>query len=521
MCNVGTVLAVLAVAILPTCTRDPARPSQLDSVDLRTIAAVVTVFGASRDAVWPGYDLSTQPFLVYQPGQWAVVVNPPGEIEGYQRYPESWPQLGAPALLHLGDTPDLVGQLEFDFAVGPITTVAIPLADNLPGQALERARSLFAFVVHEAFHQFQRSTYREVDEPSEEQYPILDTANSAGAALEIHILEDAVRAVERGDSAGARKLTDLFLAERRFRWEHALPLVREFERAKELSEGTAMYVETRLVADMAAICRTGGFTDPNVCPSFEAVTVPSYLQADFESRLTDGALSPADVPRNRIYPIGAAMGVLLDFFRIEWKHKAANLPDSSTLADLLAPSSPVSAVAQASLLQEVERSYDLLDLERSTRRLADAYVREADDAIRAFEAQPGYRVVVQLPAAGTSRSRSSNQTRWVVNNGDRVFCSEFLAYTLRRPNQEVFMSVERRGVLDDLVPPGERRVAFFVPSVDSIRVDGVPLAVTSATDRPFEGLKVEGAGFSLDARVPGTLKLSAGHLAVKLSPRSP
>jgi hypothetical protein len=253
MRNVTTAITALAAYVLPAYAQDPARPSPLDSVDLRTIAAVVTVFKTSRDSVWPGYDLSLRPFLVYRPGQWAVVLNPPGDIEGYQPYPESWPQLAAPALLHLGATPGLVGQLEFDFPLGSATTVAIPLADNLPAQALERARSLFAFVVHEAFHQFQRATFGEIDEPSEERYPILDTENSARAALEIHILEDAVRAVERRDLAGARRFTGLFLAQRRFRWGRASPLVREFERAKELSEGTAKYVETRLVANMAII----------------------------------------------------------------------------------------------------------------------------------------------------------------------------------------------------------------------------------------------------------------------------
>ena len=521
MRNVTTAIAALAAYVLPAYAQDPARLSPLDSVDLRTIAAVVTVFKTSRDSVWPGYDLSLRPFLVYRPGQWAVVLNPPGDIEGYQPYPKSWPQLAAPALLHLGATPGLVGQLEFDFPLGSATTVAIPLADNLPEQALARARSLFAFVVHEAFHQFQRATFGEPDEPSEELYPILDTENSARAALEIHILEDAVRGVERRDLAGARRFTGLFLAQRRFRWEHASPLVREFERAKELSEGTAKYVETRLVANMAIICRTRRFADPYVCPSFRSVTVPGYLQADFESRLTDGALSPADVPRNRIYPTGAAMGVLLDFYGIEWKNKAANLPDSSTLADLLAAAFPVPASRLESLRKEAERRYDLPQIQRRTQTLVDSYVREANAAIRAFDAQSGYRVEIQLPAAGTSRSRSSNTKRWVVNNGSRVFGSEFLAYTLRRPNQQVFMSVERRAVLDDLVPPGERRVAFFVPSVDSIRVDGAPLAVTSATERRFEGLSIKGAGFTLDVRVPGTLTLSAGHVAVRLSPRAP
>jgi hypothetical protein len=471
--------------------------------------------------VWPGYDLSLHPFVVYRPGRWAVVLNPPGEIEGYRPYPESWPQLGAPALVHFGATPALVGQLEFDFAVGPTTTVAIPLADNLPEQPLERARSLLAFVVHEAFHQFQRSAFREVNEPSEELYPILDTANSARVALEMHILEDAMRAVERRDRPGVRRLTGLFLAQRRFRWEHASPLVREFERAKELTEGTAKYVETRFVATVAVDCRTGRFTDPYVCPSFRSVTVPSYLQADFDSRLTDGALSPADVARNRIYPTGAAMGVLLDFFGAEWKHQAAGLPDSSALADLLALSVPVRASGLESLRNEAERRYDLPRLKQRTQTLADAYVREAGDAIQAFEAQPGSRVEVQVPAAGTSRSRSSTGKRWVVDDGRRVFGSEFLAYTLRRPDHEVFLTVERSAVLDDLVSQGERRVAFFVPSVDSIRVDGAPLPVTAASDYRFQGLSIWGGGFSLDVRIPGTLSISAGRVAVRLTPRDP
>ena len=145
MWTVITASLTLVASALSAYAQDaPPRPSPLDSADLRAIAAVVTVFRASRDPVWPGYDLSSQPFLVYRPGQWAVVLNPPSKIEGYQPYPESWPRLGAPALLHLGAIPGLVGQLEFDFSVGSITTVAVPLADNLPEQALARSRSLFA-----------------------------------------------------------------------------------------------------------------------------------------------------------------------------------------------------------------------------------------------------------------------------------------------------------------------------------------------------------------------------------------
>jgi hypothetical protein len=516
----AVILAMVACASTAVAQEADLPPSRLDAADLRTIHAIVTVFRESHDVVWSGYDLSLQPFLIYRPGRWAVLLNAPGDVEGFQPYPESWPRLATPALLRLGDTPGLVGQLEFDLPVGTARVVAVPLADNLPEQTLARAKSLFAFVIHEAFHEFQRTAFSTADGPSEERYPILDTENAARAALEMHILEDAVRAVARRDLAGARRFTRLFLAQRRFRWEHAAPVVREYERAKEMTEGTAKYVETRFVAIAADLCRTGTVIDTDVCPSFESVTVQSYLQSDFESRLTHGALRPADVPRNRIYPTGAAMGVLLDFFGVDWKHQAARLPEDSTWADLLASSIPVPVAGLASLREEGDRRYDLPRLRRQTRSLADAYVREADAAIRAFDAQPGRRVEVQLPAAGTSRSRSSSAKRWVVNDGRRVFCSDFIVYTLRRPGDEVFMSVERRAVLDDLLPTGERHIAFFVPSLDSITVDGVPLTGAAAGDHRFEVLSARGAGFSLDVRTPGTLTMSTGGMVVRLHAQS-
>jgi hypothetical protein len=197
---IGILIAALAAFALRTEAQEAPRLAALDSVDVESIAAVASLFQESHDSVWPGYDLSSQPLLIYRPGQWAIVLNPPEDVAGYGPYPASWPPLGAPALLHPGAIGGLVGQLEFDYQVGSTTTVAIPIADNLPDQPQPRVRALFGFVVHEAFHQFQRSAFRGVDEPSEERYPILDRQNNARAALEMRMLEDAVRAVQRLDS---------------------------------------------------------------------------------------------------------------------------------------------------------------------------------------------------------------------------------------------------------------------------------------------------------------------------------
>jgi hypothetical protein len=171
-------------------------------------------------------------------------------LEGFAPYPASWPQLGAPAAFRTGAIEGLVGQLEFNYKLGNIVTVAVPLADVLPAELDARSRAVFAFVVHEAFHQFQVTAFAGVDSPAEELYPILDARNATYAALELRALADAVQAAERADSAAA------------------------------------------------------------------------YLREEFASRLDDGALAPVNVPRNRIYPVAASIGVLLDFLGADWKRTA-------------------------------------------------------------------------------------------------------------------------------------------------------------------------------------------------------
>lgn len=521
MRTLTTACLCLAAASAPALAQDVPRPSPDDSASLAAVAAVVDVFRQSDDAFWPGYDLSIQPFLVYRPEQWAVLVNPRGAAAGFAAYPTHWPRLGASALLRTGPIEGLVGQLVFDYQTGDTTVVAVPILTETARQLGSPWRYLFAFIAHEAFHQFQRSAFREIDTPAEEAYPILDARNNALAALEMHVLRDAGLAAEARDTAAARHFAALFAAVRHERWQRASESVREYERAKEITEGTAKYVETRAVAALAALCRSRNAAAAGECPWFDTLTTGRYLAADFTTRFTDGALRPGDVPRNRIYPVAATFGVLLDFFGVAWKAAAASAADSFTTAGLLEASLHLSPSRLAELEREAERRYGFASILATSERLVAEYTVEYQRALAAFDAQPGFRVEVQLPATGTSRSRSSTGARWAVNEGLTVLSERFVVYTLRRPANALFLKVEGRSLLDEAVEGGQRRVTFFVPDLARMEAEGTPLSPATEGERRFTTLRIETPGFSLQTAMGGTLMVRGRTVSIRLERGGP
>lgn len=481
----------------PACSPPP--------IAAATVSRLVAVFRAGGQPLWPGYDLSRQPFLVYGP-DWALLVNPRGVPPGFEA--ATLPG-DIDAARHCGALPGLAGQLAFDYQLGDDTVAAIPLTADLPPVYA------LGFVVHEAFHQFQHAHFAEEDEPSEEAYPILDAENSARAALELRILADAAARLARGDTVGARQSARAFLAARAARWRAAARArndVRAFERMEERIEGTAFYVQVRAIARLSGLCRTRA--DDEACPAFLAVNGGKYLRRDLASRLHDGTLGPEDVARNRIYPVGAVEALLLDGLAPRWKQQAMQV-DSFTLSDRLAAAlapggDPAQRMAQA------ERRYDYPAILAASRRLARQYRAQADSALAAFARASGARVEVEMPASGTSRSRMSRSRSWVLDAGARVFSPRYIVYALRRTSPDsIFFRAHNLALLDERLAGGRRRVVFHSPALTELVVDGEPLNPAGIAERRFHTLRLRGSDFALDAAAPGTLERTADALVVR------
>ena len=136
---------------------------------LKICEEVIHLFKHFPDSVWPGYDLSNLPFIVYVPERFVLLFNVDQEIEGFTSYPEKWPDLGTKVLYHPGQYKNLVGQLVFNFEIGDKKMVAVGFPQKFPESFEFLEAFLFGHIVHEAFHQFQYDTFGEIPWEREER----------------------------------------------------------------------------------------------------------------------------------------------------------------------------------------------------------------------------------------------------------------------------------------------------------------------------------------------------------------
>lgn len=501
-------------------------PGATDSLALAAIAALITAFRAQGDAAWPGYDLARRSLLVYLPDRWAVLLNAPHSVDGFSDYPGDWPGLGVPAELHTGSLEGLRGQLQFDWKLDGITTAAIAPTRGLDQGRRAAVGSGFTFIAHEAFHQFQRDAFQSLagDQP-EEEYPVLDSENTALASLEMRLLVDAVEAAARPDSARTRELTEEFLAVRKERWERAPEVIPRFERPQEIMEGSAQYVEVRSVGLIGDLCRDPlRSSDPALaCDVFNGVTQELYLLADFADRLSDGVIDPVDMPRNRVYPTGAALGLLLDLFGVEWKTRVSDAANSPGLAEILREGIRWRPGEGDSLLARAKRHYTYQSIRAECDRRIQAYEAEYQDGVDNLRSAPGIHLSIETSILNLSRSRSCEGRRLVLGHPTRSFSRRCHVYTLKHVGtDDLFVEIRESPIIEEADAGGTaRRVDFVAPDIRTAELDGRAVDLAAAGGFPFRRLRLAGSTFQIRYDGPGTLEVSPERIVARLIPPLP
>lgn len=159
-----TILVSLGVAAHPA--RAGNGLDQQDRTALQVCEGIIRSFERAPDAVWLGYYLARRPVVVYRPGRWALLLGHEEQVPGYTFCPSDWPDLGHPARFQGKPPEELAGQLVFNYQVGDVKTLAIGLPDDpapvAEAQALPPEAVLLAYVVHEAFHQYQYEAFGEI-----------------------------------------------------------------------------------------------------------------------------------------------------------------------------------------------------------------------------------------------------------------------------------------------------------------------------------------------------------------------
>jgi hypothetical protein len=505
-------ILILAVGFsIPPANGGQAHPGTLlsgyEKMAVDVCRSIVTMFKAGPSAVWPGYNLAEQTYLVYIPKKWALLFNPAGPVDGFTPCPEGWPDLGIKVLYHEGSYRDLIGQLVFDFEIGGIKTVAVGLPEDPKGLPTPTDVHLAGFIVHEAFHQFQAGHFGEIPWQREERYPILDQNNTALASIEMKLLMDAVRRSETGARGEVEDLLKMFVAVRAERWRAGEAFVAEHEQGLEIREGTARYVEMKALSLIKSA--------PGL-PGFASLSFPGQLKEDFLARFSGETVSPEDMPRNRIYPVGAALGYLCDFLGLDWKPTAQAADPEFAFHLLLSQSLGDAEVSAEKLVAWAKETYGYEKILKATGKLIAEYQEGFSREFEEFNRQPLERLEVEFSYRGISRSRSSLGKTWLVDNGSKSLCRRYRVYTLK--NADLLLQVQDAGVYEENDWDAKhKKVVFYVPSIESLALNGETAGKDKDFSSPFRELEIKGPSVKLEITKPGTVARKGRVITIKIA----
>ena len=495
-------------------------PSQYEYKVFRICEGVVQLFRRDAEEIWPGYSLARSPLIIYIPGKWALLLNRSEEVDEFTALPLEWPDLGTNALFHEGQYRDFVGQLAFDVQVGDIRTVVIGLSGSFPASVEHPEAKVFAYVVHEAFHQYQHGAFGEIPWEREERYPSENVDNAALAYLEMWLLANAVEAMAVDDRDRCREYSEQFVAVRHQRWMDSNPFVAKYEQGKELLEGTAKYVELKclsLAADLEYESPLDGLTQPLI-DYFFGLSAAERILDEFKNRMGEGFIPVEDLSRNRIYPVGSAQGFLLDYFGIAWKASAQQAGPDFTFAQLLEDGLELDEKQFPGLVKEAKDFCGFESICDSTKKAIEEYLKGYTDQLEIFESQSGVRVELESSSNNVWRSRVSGAKKWVVDKGSRCLRSHYEVYTLR--GDDWSLDVHDVGLLEMEDWDAKRRnVVFYVPKVSSISVDGQSVTLHRDKPRRFQTIEMSGDNFRFNSSQAGVLISSGKTLKVILLPQ--
>jgi hypothetical protein len=401
---------------------DPVHPPDLGVSPLLVDAAgeVWGIIARPDNPVWPGWNASDTPLLLYLPGRQDMLIGHPYPTEGFVLYDGPLRFPGATIWVKNGPTiVEADGQnTAMDVAGVRTLVVADPLSNlrqNIAGlledprPAAEKARTLefrslapdpydqLALIVHEAFHVYEDKVApdRGANEMLLLWYPVLSVDNNVGFGLEASALAGALAA---DDDAAFRAAALRWLAVREHRRALLTASARAYEDGVEFSEGMATYTEYRLFQVLegrtppAALEHAQGFHGYRDLSDRRRALVAQMLHhLRGEVNVNNAPFGTAPL-RMRLYYSGMAIGVMLDRLSPTWKH------------DLIATDSSLTALANDALHatpDELARAWkearaDTLypRLIAAKQRLRDEGQRDAEARVAAIEHGPGTGIIV-------------------------------------------------------------------------------------------------------------------------------
>src|SRR5262245_51357902 len=444
----AAVLALLALVVTPallgTLARGSAAAAGADSsatprlkVDPRLLLEARTVWGviaSPRNPVWPGWNASDTPILIYLPGVQDVLIGHPHPPAGFVRYRGRTPFGSAP--VHVRDGGTLIDWDGQNTAreVGGVQTLVLadspsnlrqklrgwmgdprPVETRLAELSPERdlAPDLYGemgMIAHEAFHVFQarRAPGKGADERDVRFYPCLSVENNVAVALEGQALAECLRAATPRE---ARAAAVRWLAVRRERRALLPARAVAYEDANEFSEGLAKYVELALMRSLEgrrasdSLYLYQGFHGFHAAGEYRERLITGLLgNLRGEVNVNNDRFGSSPV-RARLYFSGMAIATLLDRFSPDWKSRI--FADSVSLTGLAEQALEASPSELAAALAAARADSGVAGLVAAKTRLAADGRRDTDSLVATVTDAPATLLTFDYSALKTTRTALS------------------------------------------------------------------------------------------------------------------
>ncbi len=352
---------------------EPLPPGVVD-LDLARILELYNLTDTLGDRLWPGFDTRRVPIALNIDDERELLIAHPTP-------PDHFAPLGGvtvgESVVMLRDGVTRFGPRGGGWAItlGGEETVYVC---TMPAEG-GSTESYLGLMLHEAFHVYQQEYRDRADGPRGET-PTDDPIYSALLGLESRIL--AALASEP-DEAQAQELARMFVAVRHERRRDLPEEVVRAEGEAEYSEGTATYVEAR----MLKLLTSGEVVRPvaeTPDPHYRAFEEAEKMYAERLMRITP---PPGQVITffHAMYNLGMAQGLALDRLRPGWKEEMSE--KGMTQFALLERTFPLTEERELELFALAEERFDFLTLLDEQERL----VNERLDLIRGYIEAPGRR----------------------------------------------------------------------------------------------------------------------------------
>jgi hypothetical protein len=485
--------SMLLYTAVSTSAQVPGAPSSVEAPapELLKLAAEVQRTGPKLARLWPGYWPPDQAFVIYRPGEGALLVTAEAPPPPFAALPAT--QLPKPlrgrAWFRPGNLEGVSRPFILGYPIGDGRTAVLVLAD-------EGAKDLATLIFHEQFHAHQRSAFRH---PSGSQF-VAPTAVpdrvrfAASAETERRILAVALT-TPRGKTR--HSLLHQYLALRREREKTLPPAVVKVERQFEKFEGTAKFIDRAAVA-------LGPEPDGNL-PGLLAEVLREELGAAGQPFLTAWF-------RSRGYGVGAALTYFLR--ELDPKGWRAGIESAEPLDERLAVLTGFDSVRDPEALAQSARSgFGYAATEAALEPQLRAAERREIKTAEEFHALGAHRIVFEVKAPAQSGKRAIEMGFASGPGGMTLLGEAHLVLPDPRMVQITLpfaaLSVRERPFMSE---GGETsRYTVLVPAGPSVNGQ----VALPAGEHRFDRLELTAGGLKISVERPVTVVVGEGETVIR------